>query len=434
MTAQTNETDELRPSDDAHDRTDGGVIVTDDGVVIHRLSCADGTVATVLGRLPAEDRPEAVRRMLGIGARALAETAVGVDLIAVDERVTQSLDRATREAEDRVRAIVGEAERIMRGSLDPATRTSAMGQALAELERVQGEIVESLDPGRTDSHVARVVRSLEATFGPGGQLEARLEAAFDPNAGDGGLAAFRREMESRFAELRELLAEHRGRRQEAETGTRKGFEFEDRIEERLRELARPLGATVSRTSDRSGAIRDCLVGDLVVTLPGDIRIVVEVKNTVRVGLDGAGGILSELDRALSNREAAFAVCVSANDAFPAEVGHFGVYGNRILVVDDGEGTALDVALRWAVAAARSGTRATDTVDTERLLESTDRIRRMVRTFSTHRRALTDSIDSLGRVRDGLDDLRREMLVEIDDIGFELERRGGISELRVVGGD
>lgn len=398
------------------------VAVSDRVVRLDGLECDDPTVATVLRRIPVADRPEVVRRMLGIGARALADTAVGVDLVAMDERVTQTLEHATRTAEDRVRAIVSETEQAVRGSLDPDSRTSAMGRAIAEMERVQRAVLDSLDPGRTDSHTSAVVRSLHSTFGPGGELQARLEAAFDPNSGDGGLAGFRRDVERSFAELRELLAEHRGRRVEALTGTRKGFDFEDVVEHRLRDLARPLGATVTRTSEAPGSMNDALVGDFVVTLGGGVRIVVEAKNTARVGLDGSSGILDELDRALVNREAAMAICVSANDAFPAEVGHFGVYGNRILVVDDGDGTLLEVALRWATTAALTAARAKSTVDADRILESIDRIRRLVRAFSTHRRALTESMDSLGRVRDALDELRRDLLAEIDEIGFEVERR------------
>ncbi|MEX0756664.1 MAG: hypothetical protein WD204_01820, partial [Acidimicrobiia bacterium] len=125
------------------------------------------------------------------------------------------------------------------------------------------------------------------------------------------------------------------------------------------------------------------------------------------------------------------ICVSATDAFPAEVGAFGVYGNRILVVDDGEGTMIEVALRWATLLASIGDRVGGEVEIDRVLELTDRARRLVRTFSSHRRALTDSMESIGRVREGLDEMRRDLLVHIDEIEFELERGG--TSLRAVSG-
>jgi hypothetical protein len=400
-------------------------------VLLTAIAVDDPTVVSVLARLDPAERPDAVRRMLGIGARALMETAVGVDLAAIDDRVTRSIERATALAEAQVRTIVADAERVLRDTLDPDTRTSAMARAITEMDSVRASIFETVDPHRTDSHVGTLLASLASMLGPGGQLEARLSAAFDPASDDSGLAVFRRDVDRRFTELREVLAYQRGRQGEAEVGTRKGFDYEDDLEARLRLLCRPLGAVVTRTSNESGSIKDCLVGDLVVTLPSGDRIVVEAKHTTRVGLDGSGGILAELDRAIANREASFAICLSASNAFPAEVGAFGVYGNRVLAVDDGDDTMLDVALRWVAMAAVVERRGSETIDTERIAASTDRIKRLTKSFSTQRRALTDSIDAISRVRDGLDEVRREIVAQIDEIEFEIAARESIA-LRVVG--
>ena len=50
------------------------------------------------------------------------------------------------------------------------------------------------------------------------------------------------------------------------------------------------------------------------------------------------------DQAMHNRNADWAICISHDEAFPAEVGSFNVYGNRILVVDPGDGTLTGVAI------------------------------------------------------------------------------------------
>lgn len=403
-----------------------------DTVRLDAFEVEDATVNGVLARVPAEARAETVRRMLGIGARSILETSVGVDLAAIDERVLASIEQSTQAAEVTVRELLSEAERSIRSNLDPDTRTSAMARALAEFSGVQASITGSVDPARADSHVAELLRSLTTMLGPGGELESRLRAAFDPATEDSGLASFRRDVDHRFTELRELLAEQRGRRDEAAAGTRKGFDFEDTLEDRLRLLARSRGAIVTRTSDRPGTISECLVGDFVLTLENGTTIVLEAKNSARVGLDGAGGILAELDRAMSNRDASIAICVSATDAFPTEVGTFGVYGNRVLVVDDGEGSMLEIAVRWASLLSTQAERSGGHIDVDSLREQTDRLRRLTRTFSTHRRALTDSIEAIGRVRDGYDELRRDVLLHIDEIEFELDRRPG-TELRAVSG-
>ncbi|MEX2280032.1 MAG: hypothetical protein WEA76_08090 [Acidimicrobiia bacterium] len=417
-------------ADSTHARPND-VTIENGRAILDAFESDDPAVVGVLAKLTSEERPEAVRRMLGIGARAMVDTAVGLDLVALDQRVLQTIERATAVAETQVRAIVAEAEAVMRSSFDPDTRTSVMARAITEFEAVRSAIVDTVDPSRTDSHVAVLLRSLTSMLGPGGDLEARLAAALDPSSEDSGLNGFRRDVDRRFGELRDLLAEQRGRREESDAGTRKGFDFEDVIETRLRTLSRPIGAIVSRTSDVVGSVAGCLVGDFVVTLASGTVVVIETKNCSRIGLDGSGGILAELDRALSNRQASIAICVSATDAFPAEVGTFGVYGNRVLVVDDGEGTMIEVALRWATLLAATGDRAGGEFEIDRVLELTDRARRLVRTFSGHRRALTDSMESIGRAREGLDEMRRDLLVHIDEIEFELERGG--KSLRAVSG-
>lgn len=409
-------------------------VTIDDGKVnLDAFESDDPAVVGVLAKLAPHERPEAVRRMLGIGARTMIDTAVGLDLVALDRRVLQTIERATAIAESQVRAIVAEAETAIRSSFDPDTRTSVMARAITEFESVRSAIIDTVDPSRTDSHVAGLLRSLTAMLGPGGDLEARLAAALDPESEDSGLNGFRRDVDRRFGELRDLLAEQRGRKEESDAGTRKGFDFEDVIEARLRMLSRPIGAVVSRTSDVVGSVPGCLVGDFTIMLASGTAIVIETKNASRVTLDGGGGILAELDRALSNRQASIAICVSATNGFPAEVGTFGVYGNRILVVDDGEGTMIEVALRWATMLASIGDRVGAEVEIDRVLELTDRARRLVRTFSGHRRALTDSMESIGRVREGLDEMRRDLLVHIDEIQFELERGTGAKSLRAVSG-
>jgi hypothetical protein len=420
--------DDPASDDPARETPDGGgapstetCSLVGDTVILRGLVVDDPTVAAVLARLPTERWADTARRMLAIGARAMVETSVGVDLAAVDERVRRTIEQATNTAEATVRRIVADAERAVQTSLDPDTRTSVMARAIAELTAVGRAIDDTIDPDRTDSHLARTLATVAEMLGPGGPLEARLAAALDPTVDGSGLAVIRSEVDRRFSEIRDLLSEQRGRREEAQNGTRKGFEFEDSLEERLRLLARPLGAVVTRTSTTTGAVGDDLAGDFVLTLSDGTVVAIEAKNTGRIGLDGAGGILVELDRAMANRDAAFGICVSALDAFPAEVGPFGVYGNRILVVDDGDGALLEVAVRWVALMAGMSGRTGNRVDVDSIRSTADRIRRMAQTFSTHRRTLTDSIDSINRVRDGLDGMRRDLLAHLDDLEFELDR-------------
>src|SRR5665811_1170997 len=212
--------------------------------------------------------------------------------------------------------------------------------------RDSASFFEGVDPERANSHTGRLLKEMQILLGPGGALEERLDAALDPTDASSGLARVTELLDRRFTEIREMLALERGHSQEAERGTMKGFEFEEVVEESLRVAARQMGAMVERTSNESGDL-DRIVGDYVVELASGARIVVEAKNKRALALKGEKGILAELDLAMANRHAGVAICVSKHpDAFPKEVGPINVYGRRILVCDDGEGTLLWVALRW----------------------------------------------------------------------------------------
>ena len=135
----------------------------------------------------------------------------------------------------------------------------------------------------------------------------------------------------------------------------------------------------------------------------------------RITLAGKDGILDELDRAMANRDATWAICVSKQDAYPGEVGAFGIYGNRILIVDDGGGVLVRVALRWiqacVVADASDGT----SVDIEAVRGGLDRLRGLAQRFTGAKRALAGVRSSVDQVRNELDGLRIDLLDMVEDL-------------------
>jgi hypothetical protein len=272
----------------------------------------------------------------------------------------------------------------------------------------------------------RFLNRLEDLLGPDGAFEERITAVLDPEADGSGLHKLGDAIDRRFTELRDLIVGGRGRDEgrdeEAARGTAQGVAFEDVVEAVLRAEAAAIGGcVVERVSREPGVLGPkATVGDLVVGFPGGGRMVVEAKNQASVGLAGEKGILGELDRAMQNRDAGFAVCVSARDAFPSEVGGFGIYGDRLLVVDDGDGTMVRAAVRWAqaVLAARAEGREID-VDTAYLSDRLERVRTLAERFKTAQRTLTDVGKSVDGVRELLRDLRAELLDLVDDVRREI---------------
>ncbi|MDH3731263.1 MAG: hypothetical protein OES13_09100, partial [Acidimicrobiia bacterium] len=242
----------------------------------------------------------------------------------------------------------------------------------------------------------------------------------DPTTDGSGFSALSTQMEVQFRELFAQLGRDQGRREEALVGTAKGVDFEDVVEERLRTIARSMGGCiVERTSRQGGQLGpEALVGDFVVTLPSGKRLVVEAKNQQRVGLHGANGILTELDKAVANRGGDIAVCVSAVDAFPSEVGPFGRFGEAILVVDDGEGPLLEAALHWAAALANHSDDGGG-MDAASVAVAIDKIRSKARQLSDAKRALTEIGKSVTQVRETLDGMRREIIETVDEVDLGL---------------
>jgi hypothetical protein len=348
---------------------------------------------------------------------------LGIDLAEVDAKVRRSVDEVTGEARDHVEQVLEAARQAFGEQFDPDRRSSMIARALDEFTIWRDGFLHSFNPDFTDSHTARFLEQVKGLLGPDGMLEARMLGVLDPDADGSALARLAKSIDERFAEMRDLLMLERGKQVEADRGTRKGFDYEDAVEDALRQSVRGSGCIVERTALLKGDLgADALVGDFVVTLPSERRIVIEAKNTARISLTGKDGILEELDRAVANRSADFAICVSARDAFPKEVGPLGVYGERILLVDEGDGTMLAVALRLAETLLEQNTSGrTADIDRSFLQDRMQRLRQLAQLFTNNRRSLTDIKTSVDSVHGSLEQIRSELLFLVDEISHEIDR-------------
>ena len=393
-------------------------------MTITGLQIDDPVVVGHLSALEPEQRVAELIAALAIGIRGLGAMGTGATAQRVGDVVERVIDDAFCRTESRIAQMLDAGRHEMGRALDPEVRSSITARMMTELGTLHRDLLDGIDPDRRDSRTARFVAELDDLLGPKGHLEQRLSEALDPNADDSALASVVRSFEQRFQELRDLIVGSGARSEEAARGTAKGFAFEDVIEARLRSEARRLGgAVVERTSNDAGTNGPgSIVGDVVVTLPNGTRLVVEAKHTARITLTGKDGILEELDRAMANRTASWAMCVSHEDAFPQEVGVFGIYGNRILVVDDGSGELVQVALRWIMATEHHNGSDRQAVDTERLGALVERLRSLATRFSRTKRGLGAVQSSVEAVRCEIDELRTELLDGVDEMAEALTRQ------------
>lgn len=382
----------------------------------------DPALVEHVGAFPPEQRPDEVAKILAVGVRGIAAMGLTASVARVGEEVERVLTDVADVAEERVSDLLASSQALMLKNLDPAVKTSWSAQTILEIQGLHDELLARLDPSNRDGHTGRLVHELQTLLGPGGLLERRLDEALDPTSDDSGLAKLQAAVEERFTELRDTIVGDRARSAEAARGTAKGFDFEDRVEELLRaEAARLGGCTVEATGTVSGSLGAVAkVGDFVLSLPSGHRIVVEAKNAARIQLGGKGGILAELDEAMANRGAGFGVCVAASpDAYPTEVGPLGVYGNRVLVADDGSGVTVQAALRWAVAAVGAESTGGSTLDAVEMADGLQRIKELATRLSNLKRALATIRSGVDQVRNDVDGVRSELLDQVDDLARRL---------------
>jgi hypothetical protein len=358
----------------------------------------------VVGLLTGADQPRERERLvsdaLSTGARGLMSMGLGLRVEDLDARLRSAASAASSEALRQLEVAVAKAARGLEAGIDL---------------------------GRSDSHSTRFLGEVQALLGPEGRLLAGFRAALDPQ-GDSPLAVAYSELRGELALLRDEVMRGQGRAEEALRGTAKGVEFEERLDQVLRQAAKAVGAIVEYIARSPGSLSTgAVVGDYLLTLADGCRVVVEVKNQQAIALGGKNGILMELDRAAINRDAQAALCISAQPAYPAEVGAFGTYGTRVLVVDDGEGTMITAGLRWIIAslAAKGSANA---VDVNFIQDGLQRLRTVCQRFASQRAALTDVAKSVDKVSEGLNDMRNEVMGLVDELIRHLRGPADVVEL------
>ena len=371
-----------------------GINLSNGRVRIDQFETVDPAVVGLVSGVEHDaERERLITDALSTGARGLMSMGLGVRIEDLEARLRSGAEAAAAET---------------------------LRQLEVAVTRAAKSLEAGIDLGRSDSHSTLFLEELQSLLGPDGRLLAGLRAALDP-LGNSALANAFSGIRAELAHLRDDIVRNQGRDEEAARGTAKGVAFEYRLEATLRQIARGLGAVVEHTGRSVGNLSSVsVVGDYLLVLADGRRIVVEVKDQQSIGLTGKSGILAELDRAMINRSADGGMCISAGDAYPAEVGAFNVYGKRVLVVDDGEGTMIAAGLRWLtmLPAAREGETALDIAS---IKDGLERLRGTCQRFATSRSALTEVNKSVNKVSESLGQMRDEVLNIVDDLIRSIRR-------------
>jgi hypothetical protein len=408
------------------------VRVVADRVAIENLVVADeATVRLVRGREEAgEDPADAVAGALEIGARVLDREQTGANA----EFVRNEFEKASREVEqafaERAGAVAeGLADQLEEVFGDEGGRlTKAFERYFSDdssgavQNRVKQLVAEMLAQARVD-----LLKQFTAADGQNpladfkeGAVSAIRQAAEQQERNLQVMHAKLAEVEKELQGLRDERAKQEELTAEREKGTGKGRTYEEQVVDAVDAIARLQGDDCDALGDAKGTIDK--KGDAVVEIgaaagPGQGRIVFEAKDRAL----GKREALKELDGALENRSADFAVMVVPTaEELPAKTGQLREYGgNKLFVVfdpEDGSPLALEVAYQLAVARVRlaRGDRdgGIDAVAVEeaaeRAISALDEVRRI-------KQQLTGATTSIEKAREFVDLMAGNVRTEVEEI-------------------
>lgn len=341
----------------------GGVVrPIGDRLVIEALTVDDATAARVVRERASEGEapPATVRRAVEIGSRVLESegTAANVDFVKrelqsglgqLDTKLGGTLEDGAEAMAERLGELFG-AER--NDSVQAQVKEIVENAARAQREEILGSL--------TSEDASNPLVAVQARLGKA-MLEAEERHRVEVESLREGHTKAALGMHGQIGELRKELArllerdDADARVAEAEAaGTRKGFSFEERVNDAIERIASLRGDAASHTG-AEGAEGGGKKGDTLVELgaaegPAFGRIVFESKDK-KLSKNGAW---TELNAAMDVRAASFGVLVVAGEEnVPSGRDSLHEYeGNKLIVAvdrDQPDSLVLEVAYRLAAA-------------------------------------------------------------------------------------
>ena len=336
-----------------------------DRVVVDGLVVDDDcAVRLVREREGAGDDPvKVVRDAVEIGARVLdrEQAAANAEFVKTEfEKASKDVqvefaDKARTIAEffeNQFAEVFGEDDGQLAKELE---RRFGDGSAVSVQNRVREAVADTLTKSRED-----LVRQFSSADDRNPLADFKTAAVRSINEAAGRSDATQRALLQKLGELQKELQALRDEKDkleevgaEREKGTAKGRTFEESVFEALDGIALSQGDVAEAVGDRREATGK--VGDVVVALdgcngPARGRVVIEAKDR-KLSTPGA---LSELDRAMAERSADFAVLVvPTEEEVPAKLEPLREYnGDKLVVALDPESGTLALELGYRLARAR----------------------------------------------------------------------------------
>ena len=268
------------------------------------------------------------------------------------------------------------------------------------------------------------MNSLNDALKAGSDANAEL---LDPNNPNAPLYVLKSELKQAIEQIRDRLARDAGASEERAKGTQKGFDFEDRCEEKLGELAQASSDIVERTGSLGGLQARDKKGDFVVTLSENKkRVVFEVKHRGSISINK---IREEVEEAMRNRNADYGVFIAKNRAsLSRDIGWFNEYDGRWLVCaagDDNEdlmdGEIIHIAYKWARARLRLESVQKTRPEPNAIMKKVGEIRTRLGDLKKIRAQCTSISDTANGIKETAKEAERKIREDLDEVIDSLTR-------------
>ncbi len=260
---------------------------------------------------------------------------------SVSARLSSTIQAANKSTSATIDEARVQLQRLIGDAFNPELTTSCVFQIVEQLGETRQQLDRAFDPAVEGSYLARLTEEVSEYFGDDGKIAGIVAAQVAP---------FRKELMDALQGLRDALVGQAAATQIRRLSPMSGGDFEDEVEDALRQVARRYGDSVERLGYQAGDSGMARCGDFVVRLREGGCIVVEAKDYSNpIPLRGDRGILALLRGSMVNRSAGFAIGVMKDaGGFPKEVGSFNDYdGDKVLCVFGEGGQLLEAAYRWA---------------------------------------------------------------------------------------
>jgi hypothetical protein len=292
------------------------ISITPDGLHAEGIYTEDQPTIEYISQYAPEKRADAFVNCVQLGARVATYANDRLGASDICEKIDASADSAKKLLTGISASTTAHIDQAMKTAFGKDGTVSKFLEA--QLKNVQSELEGKLDPDKVTSITARIRQAVKSDVADVlTQVRKDLDLT-DPHSPLGLLqtdvSAKLQALDEKVTQVVTNAAVKSAVGVERLRGTQKGTDFEDAVHATLGELCRHRQDQLERTGNDTGSNGRSKCGDFVIDInpreahgPG-LRIAIEAKNDQAKRRD----LLRELDKAMTNRNAQFAIGISTS--------------------------------------------------------------------------------------------------------------------------